>query len=321
LLSYEPRGFASCLVSKLRLTGEWLTSSTFWSFDGANEATAVRLSSAGQRRIGMAPVGEVLQGPVERPGLVDEARCGTRCYLPAPWHRGRRDVTELAVEFAGEERIVIDRLAFGRKADLDIDDNRHLHRQVGEFFADGGLWWLKNVGTRTHLIVIGSDGGRIELPPDSVVALTAPSGSVRFSAGSTRYELTFRQSNVRVPGARGELRLLGESTTQPGLVMTPREVDFAVTFARHRLLGVDAPTPTYAEVAELWGVSIKTLDNTLQTLKRKVKDAGLGRDLTLDAIVVVLVRQGFVTLDDLRWANLDTPSPRPAVTGPRFNES
>lgn len=226
-------------------------------------------------------------------------------------------MAELLIEFAGEEMVVDERLSFGRSGDLEIDDNRHLHRQVGEFFLDRGIWWLRNVGARIHLLVLGSDGGRVELPPTAVVALTASRGTVGFSAGSTRYELNFTLSDLQVPFSNTGA-VVGESTTQPGLVLTPREVDFLVTFARPRLEGIDAPLPTYAEVASLWGVALKTLDNTVQATKRKVKDVGLGKDLPLEAIVRVLVRQGFITQDDLAWSNLRQGQPRSSATGPRF---
>ncbi len=230
-------------------------------------------------------------------------------------HRGA--VAELRIEFAGERIDVTERLSFGRSAQLSVDENRHLHRQVGEVFADRGLWWLRNLGSRIHLTVHGSDGGRVELPPGAVAALTAPLGRISFSAGPTRYELEYQLSDQLAPGGAAAL-VVGESTTQLGLVLTPREVDFLVAFARPLLLGLEAPSPTYAEVAAVWGVAPKTLDNTVQAIKRKVRDAGLGRDLPLDAIVRALVRQGLVTVDDLQWSNIGVGPPRSAVSGPRF---
>jgi hypothetical protein len=229
-------------------------------------------------------------------------------------------VAKLTVEFAGETREVSDRLSFGRTGDLELDVNRYMHRLIGEFFADGDMWWVRNLGSRIHLTLVSDDGTRVDLPPGSVQGLASSAGVLRFNAGPARYELSYAIDGLQVP-ARAEIDFAGESTTQFGVILTPREVDFLVTFARPRLLGYDEPMPTYAEVAQLWGVASKTLDNTVQSLKRKLRDAGLARDEPLDVMVGLVVRHGLVTRADLAWADFDGVGPRGAADGPRFTGS
>jgi hypothetical protein len=228
-------------------------------------------------------------------------------------------VTDLIVEFAGTEIVVDRRLSFGRSADLELDVNQFMHRHVGEFFLEDGVWWLRNLGSRIHLILHSGDGAWVELPPKAVQVLTSSTGSVRFSAGPANYELTYTIGGLALPDGRPSDVVQDTMTTQMGLRLNPREVDYLLAFARPRLVGSDEPVPTYAQVADMWNVSVKTLDNTLQTLKRKLKDAGLARDEPLEAIVRIVVRHGLITRDDLDWSRLGSgESPRTSAEGPRF---
>ena len=67
------------------------------------------------------------------------------------------DAPELRVEFCGEEySATADRtLSFGRQADIVIDDNRFLHRTLGEFRCTNGMWWVANVGSSIGTWVAG----------------------------------------------------------------------------------------------------------------------------------------------------------------------
>lgn len=229
-------------------------------------------------------------------------------------------MSDLIVDFAGEERVVSDRLTFGRTADLEIDVNRYLHRRMGEFFVNDGVWGLRNLGSAIHLTVVSEDGKRVDLPPKAVHLLASAAGIVRFQAGPANYELSYR-----IPDAmwvsENDTELLGETTTQFALVFTPREIDFLVTFARPQLLRSDGAMPTYAQVAKTWGVSPKTLDNTVQGIKRKLRTVGLARDESLEVLISVVVRHGLVNRADLEWAALERDEPRSAAGGPRFSGS
>jgi hypothetical protein len=56
---------------------------------------------------------------------------------------------ELLIEFLGEEHLVTpgESLTFGRRGDLEVDDNPFMHRVVGRFVYRQGVWWLQNHGT------------------------------------------------------------------------------------------------------------------------------------------------------------------------------
>ncbi len=226
--------------------------------------------------------------------------------------------TQLKVGFAGEEWDVSERLTFGRSGDIELDNNLYMHRLIGEFFVEDDVWWLRNLGARIYLTAVAVDGTRLELPPTSMQALASPSGVVRFNAGPTHYELDFAIAGLRSP-AVDDRPTVGENTTQAAVLLTPREVDFLVTFGRSRLLGFEAEVPTYAEVATTWGVATKTVDNTMQSLRRKLRSAGLARDESLEVMMGLVVRHGLVTRVDLAWADLGGNAPRPAWQGPRFS--
>ncbi|MAT04309.1 MAG: hypothetical protein CL424_04605 [Acidimicrobiaceae bacterium] len=223
----------------------------------------------------------------------------------------------LVVEFAGAAVEVTEHLTFGRAGELELDSNPHLHRLVGEFVHRDGGWWIRNRGSRLFLSVTGDDGTRVDLAPGGQHLIAVRSGVVRVTAGQARYELTFRTDvpaadTVDVPDS-------DDLATRPfEAVLTPREVDFLVTFARPTLEGTGGPLPTYVEVADTWGVSPKTLDNTVQSIKRKLRNARLARDEPLETLVRIAISHSLVSASDLEWSQLSDGAPRPASEGPRF---
>ena len=225
------------------------------------------------------------------------------------------------VEFAGELHTVTQSLTFGRAADLCVDENVYMHRIVGEFYLDAGLWWLRNRGGRIPLTLIADDGKRVELPPGAVQALSGGGGVVRFQADRSNYELSFSG----VPAAADATGMPAAAdddvpTLHFSVQLTPREVDFLVSFCTPQFSQVaNRALPSYTEVAEVWGVSVKTLDNTLQNLRRKIKEAGLVGVDSVDTLVSFVMAHGLITQRDIDWGALGSPDgPRPATTGPRF---
>ena len=228
---------------------------------------------------------------------------------------------DLVVEFAGERHLVSDRLTFGRSGDIELDTNRHLHRLVGEFARRDGVWWLTNLGTRVFVTLVAEDGSRADLAPGASHALTSEHGSVRIAVGTARYQLGYelpaageRPDTPQPPPGDGR-------TVEFEAVLTPREVDFLVTFARPLMEGGHGQLPTYSEVAELWGVAPKTLDNTVQTIKRKMRNARLTTDEPLEILVRIAVAHSLITPADLEWTAFDEGGPRPAAQGPRFRSN
>ena len=230
-------------------------------------------------------------------------------------------MSQLTIEFAGEIHTVSDALTFGRAGDLCIDQNDYMHRFVGEFTRDGDLWWLRNRGSRIPLTLISADGKRVELPAGGVQALTDGRGIVRFQAGPTTYELSYEGAGAGLDGAASAPSEEFESTLHLDFALTPREVDYLACFCGpHFGRSANRSIPTYSEVAKIWGVSVKTLDNALQHLRRKIRDAGIPGVDSVESLVTFAVAHGLIGQSDLDWAAVGLPDgPRSASDGPRFS--
>ena len=227
----------------------------------------------------------------------------------------------MTLRFAGAEVVVADRLTFGRSGDLELDSNPHLHRLVGEFVQTNDEWWLRNLGSRLFITLMTPNGTRVDLAPGGEHMISTEHGRVRVSVGQARYELEFeleRSIRERFTSPSNES---DGSTTDFRAFLTAREIDFLVTFARPILDGTNGPLPTYVDVAAVWGVAPKTLDNTLQSIKRKMRNAKLVRDEPLDTLVRVAISHSLVTTDDLDWSGLAAGQSRTAAAGPRFRPS
>lgn len=103
------------------------------------------------------------------------------------------DTPELRVEFCGEEYSAAagQALSFGRSADIVIDDNRFLHRVLGEFRFANGLWWLHNVGSSIGLgLNDDTSTSSARIAPGSSMPIPYEAATLRFDAGGTSYELS-----------------------------------------------------------------------------------------------------------------------------------
>ncbi|MEM9566631.1 MAG: hypothetical protein AAGA93_28680, partial [Actinomycetota bacterium] len=170
---------------------------------------------------------------------------------------------ELVVEFLGEEYPVGagQQFSFGRSADLVIDDNRHLHRRLGQFEHADGLWWLHNVGSAVTIEVVDRNSpSRLTLAPGATMALVFEESALRFQAGSTAYELCVdvpmtppEADGPIIDGATG-----GEGTrtvTGSELSFTPDQLRCVLALAEIRLLDpstVEVPTNRSAAARLGW---------------------------------------------------------------------
>ncbi len=223
---------------------------------------------------------------------------------------------DLTVRFLGEVYRPLRELVFGREAELALDDNSYLHRQAGRFRLRDGTWWLENVGGRLRLTMVGAEGSVIDLQPGSSSPLLGSSGEVALTAGPTRYEIEYQLERTQLRWQdTTPFPATGADTITFGPLLTPREIDFVVVLAQGRLTGRLGPLPTHGEIAEIWGVSHKTVDNTLQRLRAKLRGQNASFVQSSETMVEYLVAQGLVTLADLEWARLEGPEgPRPAAT-------
>ena len=211
-------------------------------------------------------------------------------------------------------------LSFGRNAELNLDpDNGYLHRHAGRFRLVDDIWWLENRGSRLRLKMMSSDGSVIDLHAGASSPILGRSGTVSLVAGPTRYEVGYWLENESAPLAvetTGSI-VVGADTATYGTALTPRELDFVVVLARNRLTGRGGPLPSQADIADIWGVSKKTVDNTLQRLRAKLRNQDVRFLDTTEMLVEYLVAQGYVTISDLEWASLEEPEgPRSAADRP-----
>ena len=226
----------------------------------------------------------------------------------------------LTVNFVGEVYRPSHELTFGREADLVLDENSFLHRRAGRFRLRDRSWWLDNVGTRLRITVVGNDGSVVDLQPGASTPLLGRQGEISVTAGPVRYVLEYELQEVQAQFQdSGQLTEGpdGDITMSYGPLLTPRELDFVVVLARGRLTGRLGPLPSHGEIADTWGVSHKTVDNTLQRLRSKLRNQRISGIQSTENLVEYLVSQGLVTLSDLEWASLDGPDgPRPAADRP-----
>ena len=109
-------------------------------------------------------------------------------------HETMNAVTEnsLTVEFCGERTVLspTETMTFGRSADLFVDENPFLHRIVGELYCDADRWWIRNLGSRITLVAVDRETrAKSTLPPGNVQVLPGTDVILRFSAGTTDYEI------------------------------------------------------------------------------------------------------------------------------------
>lgn len=98
----------------------------------------------------------------------------------------------LLVDYCGELTLLESdqSLTFGRGAELDVDDNAFLHRQLGRFEYRDGRWWLVNTGSRIELEMFDRETrASARLTSGTGQMLPGEKLLVHFVAGSTRYEL------------------------------------------------------------------------------------------------------------------------------------
>lgn len=226
-------------------------------------------------------------------------------------------MTDLVVEYVESTYRPRTQLTFGRSAELLLDaDNEYLHRQAGRFRHAGGTWWLDNQGSRIRLKMVSDAGSVIDLQAGASAPLAGVKGTISLEAGPTRYELNYHLDSHPVLDTVENVQV-GEITATYGAALTSREVDFVLVLARNRLTGRGGPLPSQSDVATAWGVSKKTVDNTLQRLRSKLRAAGVRRIDTSETLVEYLVSQGFITVKDLEWARLSGElEPRSAADRP-----
>ncbi len=226
-------------------------------------------------------------------------------------------MSRLLVEFCGEEHVVDERLGVGRAADLVIDDNPYLHREVLRFVRGAGTWWLHATGSRVVVTVDDGAGSSATVGPGASAALVAPTSTVRFSAGAARYELSATlEDHERDLDLFGPAELGGARTLEWGRVgLNHDQRLLLLALCEHRLLHPSdrlTPPPTNRATARRLGWSPSKYNRKLDHLCEKLARAGVPGvhgDVALLAadrrrvLIEHAVAVGLVAADDL--ADLD----------------
>lgn len=189
------------------------------------------------------------------------------------------------VGFCGELRQIDvgQSLTFGRAADLVIDDNQFLHRQVGQLAHRSGLWWLDNIGTRIPLSVKDlTSRSQVTLAPGRSLAISFPTAAVQFSAGRSNYEL---EISVPIPFGQPRLRLVegegdpadGETISLANVPLTLDQKLLIVALAEPTLRSgeADIETPSNRAAAHRLGWTITRFNRKLDNVCDRLTRAGV----------------------------------------------
>lgn len=166
----------------------------------------------------------------------------------------------------------------GREGDLAIDENAYLHRQFLRVYRAEQLWWLVNVGSRLGATVSDRDGVvQAFLAPGGHIPLVFAATVVRFSAGSTTYELSINLDQAVFDPPAGARSEIGETTAAPPTMnREQRLLLLALTepILRRGDRSVSA-VPTSAEAASRLGWSLTKFNRKLDHLCEKLDAAGI----------------------------------------------
>lgn len=187
-------------------------------------------------------------------------------------------MTGVQVWFCGESyELEPDRgFSIGREGDLAVDDNPFLHRRFLRLEADGGLWWLSNVGSRIAATIADTAGGvQAVVRPGARMPLVFAVSRVVFDAGATTYEFEVRMDAAPYRARQEDEPDRDGDETIGGPVLTDSQRRLIVALAepllRHDGSGTSA-IPDAASVAGRLGWTItrynRKLDNVCDKFDR-----------------------------------------------------
>lgn len=190
---------------------------------------------------------------------------------------------DLHIEYCGEWTVVRPGSVFriGRTGDLAIDDNPYLHRSFLELRHQAGVWLAANVGRTLSATISDPENHFVaHLAPGGVLPLAFDRSTVRFSAGTTTYELQVVLSEApfeRLGGAQDVVDELAATTRGP-VSLSPDQTLLVVALAEHALRRTGTgPTvlPTTGDAARRVGWTEKKFNKKLDALCQKLAAAGV----------------------------------------------
>lgn len=187
----------------------------------------------------------------------------------------------LKISFADERRELTpgDELTFGRIADLNIDSNRHLHRRLGLFRHNDGVWWLHNTGSLITLHLYDRDSAsKATLAAGAATPLAYHRGMIRFEANMTPYQILFELNDAPAASissntSSGELT---QGRSSFGLNDEQRLMILALAEPRlNDRTALPSTIPTNRHVAHTLGWTSKKLDRKLDNLCSRLDRLGV----------------------------------------------
>ena len=179
----------------------------------------------------------------------------------------------LIVETPGQGRHAFDdgEVRFGRQPDLELPlvDPATLRpiptmkRHVGTFILSGNRWSVRNdaagsePGRLLHVVGV-SERSLVTVHPMTETSLKSGGAIVIDGDFTLRFAVTGAPLEPPRPSPSSDI-----PTTEPLVKLTPRMVDFLVVLAEPELRGQPPGIRrSQSEVAELWGVTPRTVEDT-----------------------------------------------------------
>lgn len=183
------------------------------------------------------------------------------------------------IDYCGERHEIDPDAVFhiGRQADLDIDDNRYLHRRCLTVHFDSGMWWLSNTGTRLPATVSADNSGfHAQLVPGSRIPLVFGTTTVVVSAGPTTYEFSIH-TDTETTAVHTDAGDNGE-TTIGAPVLTRSQLALIVALAEPLLIRDGVTTsaiPSSAQAAARLGWAMTKFNRKLDNVCDKFSAIGV----------------------------------------------
>jgi hypothetical protein len=196
-----------------------------------------------------------------------------------------RDDLRLHVEYCGRTASLetSEELTFGRAGDLRVDDNPHLHRVLGRFWARGDQWWLSNEGRSISIQIADADSrSNVVLAPGTEAAMSFPNSVVRFRAGITDYELAVRVPDREDDDSRDEVddddEAFGDTVGLGDVMLTDEQRLLLLALAEPTLRDPHSKEelPANRAVARRLGWSITKFNRKLDNLCTRFAKLGVG---------------------------------------------
>ncbi len=217
---------------------------------------------------------------------------------------------DLVIDIEGEELATVPaggETTLGRVADVVIDENQYMHRQVARVYDAGERWWIGNTGSKIVLTLYDRDSGsRATVAPGGSAPLPGNDTVLSFQAGIGNYEI-----NLRSGRALHEAKIaVGLDTVVQDVELTLSQKQLIVALAEQMLREPQAKPviPPTKDAAKRLGWAITRFNGKLDNVCEKYHKVGVrGVKSTVGnkakdrkrALVEHCVRMRIVTADDL----------------------